>query len=200
MKYIIPLLLFGLVISAEVTAQKTQTLFDKDIRHGAFGAPIFGITSVNGQTTYLRGTRLAWVINLTDEHTMHLGYGTYRTRDDIEPVEWIADVNELDLRTSYSGFEIEYANSTYRLFHFSAQTLIGSGRVRYRNQTEELDNTSDTYFALQPGANVHLNVTSWFRISGGVFYRYANGVDLEGTSSSQLSGVTSFVGLKFGKF
>jgi hypothetical protein len=72
--------------------------------------------------------------------------------------------------------------------------------VRYNNRNIELDTKSDHYFVLQPGVNLNMNVTNWFRISGGLHYRYTGGVNLEGTSNPGLSGIATFFALRFGKF
>ncbi len=180
--------------------RRTQTLFNEDIRHGGQGGLIFGATHINGQLSYLRGRRGAWIINFDDDHAINLGLGSYRTRTDFDPVNWTLDIPEPDLKTNYGGFEIEYVNQSYRLVHFSIQALIGSGSVRYDDRNIELDKTRDTYFVLQPGANLNLNVTHWFRVQAGMLYRYAGSVSLEGTSNSDLSGATGFIGLRFGSF
>lgn len=181
-------------------AQHQETLFDNDISHGGFGALVYGVTSVNGQATYLRGTRGAWVIRFRDGHAVNLGLAGYRTRHNFDAVNWNqTDVDEPEMRTNYGGFEVEYVNRSYRLVHIGAQTLIGSGTVRYRN-SGDFDKSSDDYFVLQPGVNIHLNVTHWFRVSGSVLYRYASNVNLEGTSNSDLSGFSASIGLRFGKF
>ncbi len=179
---------------------RTQTLFNGDIRHGGYGGLVYGATQVNGELSYLRGSRGAWILNLTDEHAINLGLGSYRTRTDFEPVNWTADLPEPELRTSYSGFEVEYVNQSYRLLHFSVQSLIGSGMVRYDDRNIDLDKTRDNYFVLQPGINMNVNITNWFRINTGLMYRLASGVSLEGTSNSDLSGVSGYIGLRFGGF
>lgn len=201
MKSILITILSVFIFQTAANAQESETLFDGDIRHGGFGALVFGATSVNGQFTYFRGTRGAWVINLNDEHAIHLGLAGYRTANDFEASRWdIPEVNEPELKTNYGGFEIEYVNRSQNLFHFSVQALIGSGNVRYDNRNIELDTRSDHYFVLQPGVNLNMNVTNWFRISGGLNYRYTGGVNLEGTSNSGLSGIATFFALRFGKF
>lgn len=193
----VPLLNFPL----DTYAQESQTLISKDIRHGGFGAPVYGVTVVNGQPSYLRGIRGAWVINLSGDHAVNIGLGSYRSGNDFEPARWTnPDISEPDMETKYRGFELEYTSRSYRLVHFSLQTLVGSGTVRYEKEDLNLDKTSDNYFVLQPGINVNLNITNWFRLSGGLFYRYAGGVNLEGTGNTDMSGIVSFVGLRFGKF
>ncbi len=181
-------------------AQQTETLIDGGVEHGGFGSLVYGVTFVNGEAAYLRGTRGAWVLSFRDGHSLNIGLGRYRTRSGFEAVDWTEPGDVPELRTNYGGFEIEYLNRSHRLVHYGVQATIGSGTVRFRDRDSAPDKSSDTYFAFQPGANVHLNVTEWFRISGGVFYRYAGGVNLEGTSNSDLSGPSVFFGLRFGSF
>jgi hypothetical protein len=195
------LLFIFLSIPLSASAQQAETLFDGDVRHGGFGSLLFGATFVNGEASYLRGTRGAWVIKFPDNNSLHIGLGSYRTQTGFDAVNWPhGDIALPEMRTNYGGFELEYLNRSNKLVHFGAQALIGGGTVRYHNRNIDLDKTSDSYFAFQPGANAHLNVTTWFRLSGGLFYRYAGGVNLDGTSNSDLSGFSAIFGLRFGKF
>lgn len=181
--------------------ETTQTLFSSEVRHGGFGSLIYGVSTLNGQAVYLRGTRGAWIINLSPQHTLHLGLAGYRTRPDVDPAAWVnTDIQEPEMRTDYGGFEVEYVNRSYKLIHMGAQMLIGSGEIRYEDRDPELENTRDSYFVMQPGINTFLNLTSWFRISGGVYYRYAANVNLQGTGDVDVSGLAGILGLRFGKF
>ncbi len=193
-------LLFLCSFSNLAEAQRTETLFSGNVDHGGFGSLIYGVTSINGQAAYLKGSRGAWVIRFDGGNAIHLGFGSYRTSTRFDTVDWgISDTPAPEMSSNYGGFEIEYVNRSYKLIHFGIQSTIGSGSVKYRTNTD-LDKNSDNYFVVQPGANLHLNVTDWFRISGGVFYRVASNVNLEGTSSSDLSGLTGIIGLRFGWF
>jgi hypothetical protein len=180
---------------------QTQTLFSSDIRHGGYGSLVYGVTSINGEVAYMRGTRGAWIIHFAENHALQLGLAGYRTHSEFRAVDWEHDdVTEPELRTNYGGFEVEYVNRSYRLVHFGTQLLIGSGNVRYDDRNLAADKTRDNYFVMQPGANMHLNITSWFRISAGVFYRHATNVNLDGTSDRDLSGMAGILGLRFGRF
>lgn len=202
-RFSIKVLFLSLVFAtpAILFAQQSETLVTSEVTHGGFGSLLFGVTSVNGEASYLRGTRGAWSLNFEDGHTLNIGLGRYRTQTGFSAVSWPQNGTDVpELRTNYSGFELEYLNRSHKLIHYGVQGLIGGGTVRFRDSDVELDKTSDSYFVFQPGANVHLNVTNWFRISGGVFYRYAGGVNLEGTGNSDLSGFSTIFGLRFGKF
>jgi hypothetical protein len=189
------------LLPAKAAAQETETLISGDVSHGGFGALMFGVTSINGEAAYLRGSRGAWAIKFRDGHVLNLGLGSYRTHSGFDALNRDQPDFEIpELRTNYGGFELEYLNRSHKLVHYGAQALIGGGTVRFRDTDVGFDKTSDSYFTVQPGVNVHVNITNWFRISGGVFYRYANGVTLEGTSGPGLSGFSSVFGLRFGKF
>jgi hypothetical protein len=199
--FFFPGLISLLFLPALAFSQETETLFSGEIEHGGYGAMAFGVTSVNGEAAYLRGIRGAWVMRFRNGHSLHLGYSRYRTGSNFDAVNWdVPGVVQPEMRTNYRGFEVEYTNQSYRLIHFGAQTLIGSGQVRFRDRNENFEKNSDNYFVIQPGASVHLNLTNWFRVSGGLFYRHAANVNLEGTSSSDLSGLSAIFGLRFGKF
>jgi len=196
------LLLFFLFMSpAKVTGQGNQTLFDSNIHTGGFAQLTYGLTFVNGEATPVRGFRLAISFRLQPAHTLNLGYGSYRTPSSFEAVNLNnADVGVPDMRTDYSGLELEYLNQTHRILHFGVQTLLGTGEVRYRDPGNIEGPTSSDYFVIQPGVNMHLNVTHWFRVSGGIFYRFAIDTDLPGTSDDDLSGFSALLGLRLGWF
>lgn len=189
------------VAPAISSAQQTETLISGDVQHGGFGALLYGATSVHGETVYLRGSRAAWAITFREGHTLNIGLGSYRTESGFDASDWQnPELEAPELRMNYGGFELEYLIRSYKLIHFGLQTTIGGGDVRYKDRNIDLDRTSDSFFVLQPGMNIHLNVTSWFRVSGGLYYRYANGVNLQGTGNSELSGLSAILGLRFGWF
>ncbi len=206
-------MLCGLALSGMAAAQdthqtwsfserpRTQTLVTSEVRHGGFGSLIYGVTSINGEVVLLRGTRGAWILNLSPQHTLHIGLAGYRTTPEAAAVNWQHETIERpDIRINYGGFEMEYVNRSFRLMHFGTQLLIGSGSVRYDNRNIDVEKTRDQYFVAQPGVNVFLNVTNWFRISAGGYYRYTANVNLDGTDSSELSGFSGILGLRFGRF
>jgi hypothetical protein len=192
---------FLLLIPTVISAQQTETLITGDVNHGGFGALLYGVTTVNGDAAYLRGTRGAWSISFQNGHTLNIGLGSYRTQSSFEAVDWqLPDVETPQMRMNYGGFELEYLNRSYKLVHYGFQATVGGGDVRYRGRNIDLEKTSDDFFLFQPGANIHLNITNWFRISGGAYYRFTNNVSLEGTSDSGLSGFSAIIGLRFGWF
>jgi hypothetical protein len=179
----------------------TQTLLTKSSSFGGFGSLVYGVTDVNGQAAYLTGRRFALVINIQPEHTLNLGIGSYRTRSNFDPVDWnVSGVFAPELETDYSGFEVEYINKTRRLVHVGVQLLAGSGEVQYTNRNILVEKTKDSYFVLQPGLSLNVNITSWLRFNAATYYRFASNVDLAGTSDSDLSGFSGVLGFRIGAF
>lgn len=175
-----------------------QTLVDSSVNTSGFVQFNYGVTSLNGEFVPLRGYRAALTFEISRYHNLYLGFGSYRTNSDFDAVDWSLAEAAPTLRTEYSGFELEYLYDARRLVHFGVQGTFGTGKVRYRDNSELFSNTSSDYFVIQPGANVHLNVTTWFRMSAGAFYRFAIDSDLPGTSDADLSGFTALLGVRFG--
>lgn len=187
-------------LQPDLKAQQTETLFSGSVRHGGYGAIFHGVTSLNGQATYLRGSKGAWVIRFDNGNALHIGFAGYRSDKAFDVVNWRGTGSEIpELKTNYGGFELEYTLRSLDLFHFGFKTLIGNGDVRYQNGAN-FEKKSDNFFVVQPGASLYVNITSWFRLSGSVLYRYASNINLDGTSDSDLSGFSVAAGLRFGKF
>jgi len=128
------LLILIFATPAILFAQQSETLVTSEVTHGGFGSLVFGVTSVNGEASYLRGTRGAWSLNFEDGHTLNIGLGRYRTQTGFSAVNWQQNGTDVpELRTNYSGFELEYLNRSHKLIHYGVQGLIGGGTVRFRD-------------------------------------------------------------------
>ncbi len=92
------------------------------------------------------------------------------------------------------------------LVHFEFNTLIGAGALGRRDSfTDDFDEydrdtESDAFFILEPSMNMELNVTRFFRITGGVSYRYTSGAEIMNIDDNALSGFSGVIVLKFGSF
>jgi len=92
----------------------------------------------------------------------------------------------------YGGLFLEYIHSPNKLLHISTNTLIGCGRVTYKNINSFFSDEKNYYedrqnykhpssfvFIVEPGAALDLNITRVFKMSFGVSYRYAPGFKLK---------------------
>jgi hypothetical protein len=188
-------------LSVIAVAQEAETLIDGDIDHGGFGGPVVKFTSIYEEFGVLAGGRGGWIINFLPDHTLVLGGGGYGLANYIEAGNRATGGERLYLEFGYGGFELEYVNRTRNLTHFSMQLLIGGGSADFREKNDEGGiGEDDPFFALEPGANLMLNVTRFFRIGAGVSYRYIRGLELDSISDSDVSGVAGVLTFKFGSF
>ena len=198
MKQLTVLLFLCMMVTSALAAKSDETLISGEVEHGGFGGPVVKLTEINGRTGILVGGRGGWIIN----HTFVLGGGGYGLASDIKAKEiGLGTILYLDM--GYGGLELEYVVNSPKLIHLSFHTLIGAGSIGYRERDDHFewdDDSDDIFFVAEPGANLMLNVTEFFRIGLGFSYRFINGVDLEGLSDSGLDGVSTNLTLKFGKF
>ena len=175
-----------------------ETLIDGPIESGGFGGPVLKIGSFNGEAALLVGGRGGWIIN----HSFIIGGGGYGLVNNVK-AKVLGPYGERYLNFGYGGLELEYISEPTRLINFSFQTLIGAGGLSWRDEDVHSglrDSDNDTFFIVEPGVNITLNVTKYFRISGGVSYRYISGVQSPAASNPDLSGPSGVLTFRFGKF
>ncbi len=203
------LLVSGLAFAQQSTQpeEKPQVLFNSPIRRSsAYGATVTKFSTFNNEFAVLAGAYGGWFVN--DRFMIGLGgYGMARsiTAPDTEN-RYPGKSSKWNL--GYGGLALEYTLHSKNLIHASFNTLVGAGGIgkqvegiNYNNQ-DWRDNMYDgsAFFVVEPGANVELNVTSWFRVGAGASYRYVKGSYSQGISDSQLSAPSANVSLKFGRF
>jgi len=173
-----------LAVSSPALAQEESTLVSGEFHSGGFGAPVVKFSSAMDKFAVFAGARGGWIIN----HTFVLGGGGYGLANDIKLAGTVSRIE-----FGYGGLELEYINSSDNLIHFTVYTLIGGGGI-------STDIGDDGVFVLEPIVNAELNITTYFRINGGVGYRWVGGVDTPSLSSSDMSAVVGQLSLKFGAF
>ena len=200
-------LLIALMITPAAMAQEETLLGGGPVEHGGFGAPVVKYSPVRGEPAVFVGAYGGWLIN----HSFLLGLGGYGLVSSIEPAEGAGPFYLLPyvprIQMGYGGLVLEYIASPEKLVHFSFWMLIGGGEVVYTQWDWWNDDWHDSYhgpadqfFVFEPGANVEVNVTSFFRVAAGASYRLVNGIQLQGLSNTDLSGPALNLALKFGSF
>jgi hypothetical protein len=195
MKYV--LFLLFVTITLPVFAQEQTLVGAGDIENGGFGGPAVKVTSINGETAVLVGGRGGWIIN----HTFVLGGAGYGLVTNVRAKN--TDFVHQFIHMGYGGLDLEYIASSNDLVHFSLELLIGGGGMGFKDEDDDMfDNhrTMESFFVLEPSAQANLNVIHFFRIAGGVSYRYVNGLKSPLSTNTDLSGLSAVLTLKFGRF
>ncbi|MBN1464289.1 hypothetical protein JXA02_00915 [candidate division KSB1 bacterium] len=182
-----------------------QTLISGQVDHGGYGGPVLKYSQVgpNKADGLFVGGQGGWII----DHTFVIGGGGYGLSSRVA-ADWYDAATDASVPGSYilsfgyGGLLLEYINRSNELVHFEIFSLIGGGGVDYvlDDHLEHDDAMSDGLFVVEPGANLIVNVSPFFRIGFGISYRYVSGVDIIGLTDSDLSGLGGHIVLKFGAF
>jgi len=130
---------------------------------------------------------------------------TYLQFDDIfdEPVYMVG---------GYGGLFFEASPIDNKLIHISFPLVAGAGGAEYQtvNTYPEIEDDGEldycrsrvsysSYWVVEPGANVEVNVTRFMRLYAGYSYRWMMGLELANTESNALNGHNFNFGVRFGK-
>lgn len=180
-------LLLVAVLAVPALAQEKTLIGDlKDVEHGGFGGPVVRFTQIGGEFGVLSGGRGGWIV----DHKYGLGGGGFGLANNIKAIP--ADEK---LEMGYGGLILEYVFASDALVHLTGELLIGAGGL-----TTQFGADDDAFFVAEPGANLMLNVTKFFRFGVGVSYRYIQGADFGGLDSGDLTGLAWGLTFKFGAF
>jgi hypothetical protein len=184
------------VLGAPALADEKTLLGDmSEIDHGGFGGPVVKFTQVDGAFAVLSGGRGGWII----DHRFVLGGGGYGmvTRHKAKGLVDTSgeSISGQDLEMGYGGGILEVIIASDQLIHFSTELLIGAGGVTTSEGSED-----DAFFVAEPGVNLMLNITKFFRMGFGASYRFTAGAKFGEIDSGDLSGGTAVLTFKFGSF
>jgi hypothetical protein len=182
-----------------------QTLITGQVDHGGYGGPVVKYAQIGPEKAdgILVGGQGGWII----DHKFVIGGGGYGLANKVA-ADWydvktyVGEPGSYILNFGYGGLLLAFISQSDELVHFEVFSIIGGGGVDYGldDYIEHESATSDAIFVAEPGANVILNVTPFFRIGLGVTYRYVSGVDLVGLTNGDLSGFGGQIIFKFGAF
>lgn len=196
-------LLLALFFIVPALAQEETLLGTADVEHGGYGGPVVKFATVNNNFGVLVGGRGGWIIN----HTFCIGLAGYGLANDVK-AHTTGPFGEQYVELGYGGLDLEYIVNSGNLVHYSLHILIGGGTAGFRfswddnnwNTQNNMHRDTDPFFVIEPGANIDLNVTNWFRTSVGAGYRYVSGLSSQATTNSDISGASVMITFRFGKF
>jgi len=186
-------------LSAEVSAQEqdsTKSLFGSDVKVSEIWTPEVKINSIQGDI----GTLIGFYGGAVFNRSVLLGIS--------------GGVNLGHPRVNYGYFGAlgQYIYKPSNLWHCSGQMLLAYGSTKDYEDPKSglLDNfwniSGASFFMMEPGINLELNLSKRLTLVTGINYRYVTGlnennenVQITHVTNKDLSGINFNIGLKFKK-
>lgn len=188
-----------------------KTLFGDDIEYGGYGAISVGYTNLDDLNAFQFGVQGAWIIG----HGVGIGIAA---RGFISETSSFSSDDEWSfLGGGYGGLFIEPIFFGKYPIHFTLPVIIGAGGLTYSSSNyndfgywQDI-NIWDDFFVIEPGIEMEMNITNFFRLAAGFSYRFASGVNLTYTEMNDglgqqisviddLDGFNYRLSFKFGRF
>ncbi|MBN2612727.1 MAG: hypothetical protein JXB00_14315 [Bacteroidales bacterium] len=176
-----------------------MTLLGSSNALGGYGGLSILYSEINGKDGFCFGARGAAIMG----HSFALGFGGSGFVTDIFYDDALA--TDVSIAGGYGGLFFEPIILPKFPVHVTIPVLVGVGGVAYSsvNDTWEEDwfvEDSEAFFVVEPGVELELNVTKFFRFSFGAYYRYTSNIQLQNSPKDMLHGFSYGVNFKFGKF
>jgi hypothetical protein len=180
-----------------------NTLLGSNKSGGGYCAFTAGYSEIDNKHAVLFGGRFGWLAS----HSIGFGIGATGFINEFH-YEPSLD-REVFLAGGYGGLYIEPILMPRSPVHLSFPVLLGAGGISYVSKESELNNNlvedSEAFLIIEPGAELELNMTKFFRFAIGASYRFPTAFDvgLSGGSKANaesIKGMSFMVTFKFGKF
>jgi hypothetical protein len=189
-------------VQIRVNAQESATsntllgsgkLIDKEAL-GFFVAPAYGFTQMDGSNAHLFHVRAG----ATFKDRWALGAFYNVSMNEIRPVSELLNNVYMDY-WALGGF-LEFTAWSKKLAHVSFPLYVGMGEVEMDNEAGEARLGEANFFQIEPSALLELNLHKYVRFNLGAGYRIVGDMTYRNFNQSDISGITGYVGLKFGLF
>jgi hypothetical protein len=161
---------------------------------GFFLAPAVNVSSMDGDIAnlfHLRGG-----INLVDKFTIGGFYNVSMNR--IMPESETLPNIYMDY-WSAGGFT-EYTLFSKKLVHLSLPLYVGYGEVQMDSENSDPELGESNFVKIEPSALLELNLHKYVRFNAGIGYRIVSEMNYRNINQSDISGITTYFGLKIGLF
>jgi len=209
------MVLSGLFVSAQVDDEVIQEDYRQDeiktLFHKGRGGSVGGYgelsmlyTQIDNRDAFVFGARAGVLMG----HMMTIGFCGSGFFNDSRYYDGMAE--KISIAGGYGGLFFEPILLPRFPVHIAIPVTVGVGGVAFARMYDynEFDDyypeESDAYLVIEPGIELELNITRFFRFSIGGYYRYTTDVDLTiGTQKvpgDLLQGFSGGINFKFGKF
>ncbi len=196
---------FGARAQNEGEYQDIQTLMRGNESVGGYGAISMQYTELENRDAFVFGARGGVIVG----HMITLGLGGSGFFNDLHYDA--TSGMDLSLAGGYGGFFFEPILFPKFPVHVAFPVLIGAGGVAVVSSDDNNDwsdnynsEASDAFMVVEPGVEIELNVTRFFRFCIGGYYRYTSDIDIQDpmfdVSTDILRGFSGGVTFKFGRF
>lgn len=180
-------LVLGLLIFAsQLFSQEEETVFGYSGLKltGAWGGPVFGLTSLGDEDVFYRGGFGGLEFN----KSFFLAYAAYWLNDKV----LISNLPNQKIDLQYNGILFGYAMKPTKVVHPKFTLLAAGGKLDVENED------TDRLFVLQPGIGVEINIFKWWHVDMLGGYRLVTNSNTQGLSDSDVSAPFGEIKLKFG--
>ncbi|MEP4535069.1 MAG: hypothetical protein ABJ004_18380 [Cyclobacteriaceae bacterium] len=183
-----------------------KSLLGKENEFAGFGGLDTKLSTINDDRTLLLGMYGGVIVN----RNYLLGFGGYglASNNDFrgtypdDPTD-----RKLNLHGGYGGVILGATVFTREIVHLSFPILFGGGSMdvvdeKFGDTFTNVDVTIEqsAFFVVEPHAQIEINITKKFRIAGGVSYRYVTASSFKNLEDEDLSGLTSTLSFRFGRY
>jgi len=155
---------------------------DRKIEHGGYGAFTMGYTTIDSKPAMILGGRAGWLI----DHHFTLGLGGYGFFNNLQSNSSSELSDKYTVAGGYGGLFLEAIIAPNYPIHVSIPVIIGAGGVsayetsswQDMNSTYYYNYDASSFFVIEPGLELELNIVKFFRLAIAGTYRWTNGVDL----------------------
>ena len=139
-----------------------------------FGGFIMEFSSIDGKTSVSTGGGGAVLFNQVFYFGGY-GLGHISEYGYLNPSDTMVNA---DLGLGHGGFWIGIISKPKKLIHFDFSTKLGWGSISlYERETTFRTILNDKIFAVTPQIETEINIAHWFRLNGGLGYRFVTGVN-----------------------
>jgi hypothetical protein len=213
---------FAIVINFAIQAQtetkqpqqkngsdQIQTIFRHTDPVGWWVGPEFSYTMIEEKNAFTGGISGGIIIN----HNFSIGLsGSGIMTSNSLSFSGINDTAKVYLYDGWGGLKLEYRLNPMNPVNVAFPLLIGGGGAAYStwgpndwhnsNYQDPYNDAYawDSYFVIEPGVVIGINLLKFMRLDTGVSYRYTSGLKLPKSDKAIMNGFSANLSLKFGKF
>jgi hypothetical protein len=186
---------------------KRGGMYDQRRSWGIYGEANFQYGQLNDEFTYINGGSLMFIMN----KRFAFGGTMQRNADQNFAPTFVDNPNVAAvqyLHTGFGGLKLEYTTMPNSILHVTFPLIIGGGwanvsasRHWYPSTYYQEQAATNSFYIIQPGAQLEMNLIRCIKLYAGVNYRFSMNADVTNTLPyNTLQGFSALGGIKIGIF